>query len=140
MNSFLYSWPTPISGTNTLRFLYTNGFSLATTSIVAVAREGDPTDSDGDGVPNWLEVLAGTNPYDAKSFLHIFSIVPGNPVQLLWSSVPNQTYQILATTNLADPMTPLPNAQVTADPATNLTKWFDPAPDATNRYYRIQLR
>ena len=140
MSSLLYFWPTPISGTNTLRLLYTNGFALNATSVVAVARAGDPTDSDGDGVPNWLEILAGTDPYDASSFLHIISLVPGTPVQLLWSSVPNKTYQVLATTNLANPMTALPNAQVPAATTTNVTQWFDAAPDATNRYYRIRVQ
>ena len=137
--SLLYYWPAPVSGTNTIQLFYTNTITLSDTRVVAVALLGDPTDSDGDGVPTWMEVLAGTNPYDANSFFHITSLAPGNPVVVSWSSIPNKVYQVLATTNLLIPMAPLPNAVVPADPAGNITYWPDPAPDATNRFYRIQL-
>jgi hypothetical protein len=139
MRSFLYLWANAISGTNVIQVVYTNGVTLRDTRTVAVARIGDPTDSDGDGVPNWLEVLAGTNPYDSNSFLHITQLVSGNPVELTWSSVPNKTYQILATTNLVKPMAPIAGAVVTGDPSNTVTRWFDSAPDATNRFYRVQV-
>jgi len=140
MNSFFYVWSLPISGSNTLALLYTNGFNLGATSVVAVARAGDPTDSDGDGVPNWLEILAGTDPYDASSYFRILSLLPGNPVEVLWSSVPGKRYQILGTTNLTQPMAPLPGALVPGSAGTNVTTWFDATPDATNRYYQIQVQ
>ncbi len=140
MRSLLYFWPTPISGTNTIRVEYTNGITLSDTRTVAVARSGDPTDSDGDGVPNWLEVLAGTNPYDPNSFLRVTGLVSGNPVELSWSSVPGKVYQVLATTNWAYPMAPIPNAVVPADPSNSVTHWFDSSPDPTNKFYRIQVQ
>ena len=90
MRTLIYIWPDAVSGTNVIQVVYTNGITLSDTRTVAIARIGDPTDSDGDGVPNWLEVLAGTNPYDSNSFLHITDLVTGNPVELVWSSVPNQ--------------------------------------------------
>lgn len=139
MRSFLYFWVTPISGSNVIQVVYTNGITLSETRTVAVARIGDPTDSDGDGVPNWMEILAGTNPYDPNSYLRITGLVAGNPVELTWSSVPNKTYQVLATTNFSFPMTPIPAALITADPSNTFTRWFDVAPDATNRFYRIQV-
>jgi hypothetical protein len=139
MRNLLYIWTNAISGTNVILVAYTNGIALSDTRTVAVARIGDPTDSDGDGVPNWMEVLAGTNPYDSNSFLHITSLVAGNPVELVWSSVPNKTYQVLATTNFSYPMALIPGAVVPADPSNTVTRWFDSAPDATNRFYRIQV-
>jgi hypothetical protein len=36
-------------------------------------------------------------------------------------------------------MLPLPNAIVPADPSNAVTRWFDVAPDATNRFYRIEV-
>jgi hypothetical protein len=139
MRSLLYVWANGVSGTNVLQVIYTNGITLSDTRTIAVARRGDPTDSDGDGVPNWLEVLAGTNPYDAGSFLRITGLVPGSPVEVLWSSVPGKSYQVLGTTNLAYPASALPNAFVPADSSSGVTRWFDSAPDATNKYYRIQV-
>ena len=139
MRNLLYFWPMPVSGSNTILVVYTNGVSLIDTRTVAVARIGDPTDSDGDGVPNWMEVLAGTNPYDPTSYFHITGLAPGKPVELAWSSVPGKTYQIWDTTNPAYPMAPILEAVVPADPSNAVSHWFDAAPDAANRYYRIQV-
>ncbi|PWU13798.1 MAG: hypothetical protein C5B50_18580 [Verrucomicrobia bacterium] len=140
MRSFYYNWSGMTSGTNLLQLIYNNGFTLTASRSVLVARIADPTDSDGDGVPNWMEVLAGTDPYDPNSFLRITQIVPGNPVELDWSSVSNHTYQILGTTNLTQPFTALPNALVPANPSGTVTTWLDSSPDATNKYYRVQLQ
>ena len=139
MRSLLYVWANGISGTNVIQVVYTNGITLSDTRTVAVARIGDPTDSDTDGVPNWLEVIAGTNPYDPNSYLRITGLVSGNPVKLTWSSVPGKTYQVQATTNLIYPMASIAGAIVPADPTNAVTRWFDSAPDATNRFYRIQV-
>jgi hypothetical protein len=139
MRNLLYVWSSPVSGTNVIQVIYSNGITLSDTRTVAVARIGDPTDSDGDGVPNWMEILAGTNPYDPNSFLRITDLVSGNPVELVWSSVPNKNYQVLATTNLFYPMAAVAGAVVPADPSNAVTRWFDAAPDATNRFYRVQV-
>jgi hypothetical protein len=139
MRNLLYIWANAISGSNVIQVVYTNGITLSAARTVAVARIGDPTDSDGDGVPNWMEILAGTNPYDPNSYLRITDLVSGNPVELVWSSVPNKTYQVLATTKVNYPMAPIPDAVVMADASNTVTHWFDLAPDATIRLYRIQV-
>ena len=113
--------------------------TLSSTRTVLVGIRNSPLDSDTDGVPDWLELIAGTDPYDLNSFLHITDLVVGNPVQLSWSSVSNKSYQVLATTNLFSPMVAIPNAVVPGDPSDTVTRWFDLAPDATNRFYRIQV-
>ena len=104
-----------------------------------VGIRNSPLDSDHDGVPDWLELIAGTDPYNPNSFLHITDMVSGNPVELTWSSVPGKTYQVLATTNLMSPMAPIAGAVVPAAPASPVTRWFDSSTNATNRYYRIQV-
>lgn len=60
-------------------------------------------DADGDGVPTWQEILAGTNPNSATSCLRIASTSvsrtgPGIVVQ--WQSVTNRLYTLERTTNL----------------------------------------
>jgi hypothetical protein len=60
-------------------------------------------DTDHDGMPNWAEYQAGTDPQDANSALRIISATPsGNAVTLKWSSVPGHAYDILAGTNVAN--------------------------------------
>ncbi len=138
MRNLLYTWTNAPSGTNIIQVIFTNGITVGDTRVVAVARLGDTLDSDGDGVPNWMEIIAGTNPYDARSFLHITGLTPGNPVAVEWSSVPNKAYQIFSTTNLAVPMSAIPDATVTGDENNPVSQWFDPAPDASIKFYRIQ--
>ena len=120
-----YNWTGFSPGTNVIQIDFTNGITLSATRTVLVGIMYSSLDSDGDGVPDWMEMLAGTNPYNPNSFLHITELVAGNPVELVWSSVPNKTYQVLATTNLNYPMAPIPGAVVTADPSNTVTHWFD---------------
>ncbi len=134
-----YNWTGFSPGTNTITITFTNGVTLSDTRTVLVGIRYSPLDSDNDGVPDWLELLAGTDPYDPNSFLHITGLVVGNPVELVWSSVPSKTYQVLATTNLALPMAAIAGAIVPADASNTVTRWFDPSPDAARRFYRIQV-
>jgi hypothetical protein len=139
LRQIYYNWSGFSPGTNIIQIDFTNGFSLSATRTVLVGIKYSTLDSDGDGVPDWLEMLAGTDPYNPNSFFRITDLVNGNPVELTWSSVPNKTYQILATTNFSYPMALIPGAVVPADPSNTVTRWFDSAPDATNRFYRIQV-
>lgn len=135
-----YNWTGLSPGTNTIQIDFTNGIPLTASRKVLVGIMYSSLDSDGDGVPDWLELLAGTDPYNPNSFFRITQLVAGNPVELVWSSVSNKTYQVLATTNLNYPMTPIADAVVTADASSAVSHWFDLAPDATNRLYRIQVQ
>jgi len=60
-------------------------------------------DSDGDGMNNSQEYLAGTNPTNASSIFKITSAQAISSTQLVvrWSSVSNRLYDVLRTTNLA---------------------------------------
>jgi hypothetical protein len=63
----------------------------------------DYLDSDGDGMNNWQEYLAGTNPTNANSVFKISSaqVTPGGQFVLRWLSVSNRLYDVMRGTNLA---------------------------------------
>jgi hypothetical protein len=141
LRSFLYSWTNPVSGPAVFTLNFTNAIvSLAATRTVPVGIIGSSLDSDGDGMPDWMELLAGTDPYNSNSVFRINGLGWGNPVAVSWSSVSNKAYQVLSTTNLTIPMTVDPNGtSVPANASGNSTQWFDPASDVTNKFYRIEL-
>jgi hypothetical protein len=62
----------------------------------------DYSDADGDGMNNWQEWIAGTNPTNAASLLQLSS--PSNSVSgvtVTWQSVGGVTYYLQSSTNLA---------------------------------------
>lgn len=58
-------------------------------------------DSDHDGVSNYNEYLAGTDPTDANSVLRTQFVVTAQGLRLSWNTVPGQMYQVKATTDFA---------------------------------------
>jgi hypothetical protein len=61
----------------------------------------DYTDSDGDGMNNWQEWIAGTNPTNTSSVLQLDSpLDDGSGVTLTWQSVSGVTYYVQRSTNL----------------------------------------
>jgi hypothetical protein len=75
----------------------------------------DYVDSDNDGMNNWQEYLAGTNPTNASSVFKITSaqMISGPQFVVHWSSVSNRLYDVMRATNLlvgAGGFVPLPNA------------------------------
>jgi hypothetical protein len=59
-------------------------------------------DSDGDGMTDGNEVLAGTDPLDAASLFHILSISHGPPVEVTFTIVTNRLYTLVSRTNLTE--------------------------------------
>lgn len=91
-------------------------------------------DSDGDGMSNAAESMAGTNPLDGNSVLRILSLSTGN--LLTWSSVSGKTYQVECATNLLNGFAPL-GGVVNASAATAV--YLDAAATNSARLYRIRL-
>jgi len=63
-----------------------------------------PADTDGDGMDDPSEVIAGTNPANPTSVLKILAIERGigDSVVVTWASVPAKTYRIARKTSLED--------------------------------------
>ncbi|HOW66371.1 MAG TPA: fibronectin type III domain-containing protein [Candidatus Paceibacterota bacterium] len=57
-------------------------------------------DSDGDGVTNQKEFLAGTQPTDASSVLRIDLMESDSTLQLIWNTQPGLVYQVQVSTNV----------------------------------------
>jgi hypothetical protein len=60
----------------------------------------DYVDSDGDGMNNWQEYIAGTDPTDPTSVLKIVSGPSAFSQDVTWISVPSRTYSIERSTDL----------------------------------------
>ena len=129
-------WTGAAAGTNIIQVFYTNGVVLSDTRVVTVAPPVDyALDSDGDGVPDWQELIAGTDSHDSNSVLRITGLADGNQ-RVNWDSIPGVNYQVLGTTNFAQPLFIIsPVIQASGSNAT----YLDSAPDPTNKFYRIQV-
>jgi hypothetical protein len=130
--ALLYDWTNSLPGTNVIQVFYTNQVTLSDTRTVAVARPGD---SDGDGMSDYDELIAGTDPYDPNSVLKIIGLSSGNQV-VVWSSVSNINYLVLATTNLSSPMAPI-SPIINASGPTSF--FYDSSPDPVKKFYRVQV-
>ncbi len=98
-------------------------------------------DSDGDGHSDWLEFLAGTDPEDPFSVLHISESARGpgqgqnSDWRLRWPSASGRTYAVWWTTNLSHGFQPLASNLAATPPRNEYTQTNTP-PAA---FYRIKL-
>ena len=104
--SLSYNWSNPSVGTNLIQVIYTNAI---------------PPISD----TRWLTVVPP---------LRISGLANNNQL-ILWSSAPGVNYQVLATTNLAQPFQVI-SGIIPAQGST--TSYYDPNP-AQQKYYSIQM-
>ena len=65
-------------------------FALATSAM----------DSDGDGMPDFAEDRAGTDPYDPSSVLRLNVTQSADGITIVWQSNPSVTYQVWRTEDL----------------------------------------
>ena len=92
-------------------------------------------DSDGDGMLNWQEYVAGTNPTNAASYLKLEAASTCGSACITFEAVSNRTYAVYYSTGLS-PSTWTNLADVPARP----TNWNVTIPDpvaTTNRFYRV---
>ena len=94
-------------------------------------------DSDGDGMPDWAELVAGTEPGNSNSVFRAAGILADGQVSV--QSVTGRMYQLQYTTNLLEPVwRPVPGA--TNIPGNNGWLVLSNAPSADiQRTYRIAV-
>ena len=102
------SAPTPASITSEQWKIHFWGANYAANPMSA-----DSADPDGDGAPNWVEYLAGTDPTNADSHLNLSGSVPvsssaANSVVVGWVSAPGKVYTLEVTSQLGGSWTVLP--------------------------------
>ena len=104
----------------------------------------DYLDSDNDGMNNWQEYLAGTNPTNASSVFKITSYQMLSATQFVvrWSSVSNRLYDVMRATNLSagtGTFLPRPNATNLSGTAPQ-NAWTDAVTRAAApSFYRINV-
>ncbi len=89
-----YEYQTPVSR---ISYAWLQQYGLPITTNT------DTSDPDGDGMNNYQEWIAGTNPTNALSLLEMLNPAPANsPAGLVasWESVSNRTYFLQSSTNL----------------------------------------
>ena len=101
----------------------------------------DPSgDDDNDGVTNWAEYIAGTDPTDATSLFSIRKMLMNQAAQqqevtLQWSSEEDHTYKILWTDSLTNPFKTLTN-NLEATPPINIHTVYS---DGAAGFYKIEV-
>jgi hypothetical protein len=94
------------------------------------------TDSDGDGMTDYAEFIAGTNPTDAQSLLKFDTVRTNNTVRLTWPTTANHAYQLQGSAN---GVTWTPMMQWLRATGTN-TSFTLPSPSAGAPYlFRVQV-
>ena len=99
----------------------------------------DYADTDADGLNNWQEWQADTNPTNTLSVLRIESISNGPPVTVQFLSSPNRLYTLRYATNLtAAPWTDVPGQ--TEVPGRDGWLTLSDTNAAPARFYRVSVR
>jgi hypothetical protein len=108
-------------------------------SDVNAANAADSADPDGDGATNLQEYLAGTNPAQKQSYLHLTSTVLTSKtggVKLEWLSAPDKNYVVESSDTLNGSWSPIATASGTGD-SQQITITNN---NAQLRFYRLRLQ
>jgi len=91
-------------------------------------------DLDGDGLTNYQEYLAGTNPNDFNSVFRVSRInLASGQVRITWNSIAGKTYTINAASQVEGPYTPVRNVPYAGTGET----FTDFTPSPARQFYRV---
>jgi hypothetical protein len=110
---------------------------LSTNGVNGV--NGDP---DGDGMSNLEEFLAGTNPTNSASSLHVTSVVrTGNDVRVTWATAGGHTNVVQAAPDLSGSYSNISLNVVITGSGDTSTNYLDTggATNGPTRFYRVRL-
>lgn len=134
--SLAYRWTNIAPGSNHVEVTFNGSIPLTDARSLIVSYSPAPdVDTDGDGLTDLAEQIAGTDPQNPESVLRITELADGNR-SIVWESVPGITYQVLSTTNVSLPPAPI-SPPIQASEA--LTAYYDDLPDARQKFYRVQV-
>jgi DNA-binding beta-propeller fold protein YncE len=113
-------------------------YFFGSTTNPAAADNADP---DGDGVPNWMEFLTGTDPTNPQSKLQInlgglTTVSNQLQTQLNWLTAPGKAYELQSCSNLTGGWTTI--ATVSGDGTVSSLSDTN-SPGASSRYYRLHI-
>jgi YD repeat-containing protein len=101
----------------------------------SLSRDGTG-DFDNDGLSDLREFMAGTDPGNASSLLHVTPAAPnGGQVTITWQAVAGKTYALEYKDRLDDPNWVRVTGEVTAQGAT--ASKVDPSSAGPTRFYRV---
>jgi hypothetical protein len=101
--------------------------------------QAELNDDDGDGMPNWKEYRANTNPTNAVSVFTIRSVVrqPDGRSQITFSTANNRVYRLESSTDLLNWQTVQDNIPGVNQDLTLTDTRFQPG--VTSLYYRVKV-
>jgi hypothetical protein len=127
----------PVSGSSISVEWKTNFFA-----IVNNPRADPAADPDGDGIPNWAEYVAGTDPTNAHSHLDLIGAGSLGDKQsvgfkLRWLSAPGKSYVLECTSDLTGPVwKPIANNMPGSG---QVLEFIDTNTDHKAQFYRVRV-
>ncbi len=101
---------------------------------------GPDADPDGEGVSNYKEFIADTNPTNALSFFHILNIAHAAGFSVFFQSSADRKYTLYYATNLASSAWTNIPSQTEIPGSGGVGVLTDPSPAGRYRYYRVGVR
>ena len=120
---------------NAWRAKYFGGGGTTTNELSCAA-----CDADGDGVPNYSEYVADTNPTNTLSYFHIQSVSSATSFAVFYQSSASRKYTLYCRTNLTSGALTNILSQTDIPGSGGLDSLADPSPTGERLFYRIGVQ